>query len=231
MGRGLVEPVNDFRLTNPASHPELLDELANDFREHDCDLRDTIRQIVTSDAYARRSQPAAGDPTDGRFYSHAMVRPLAPEVLADAISDVLDIKETYGDAAPGTRAIDLVDANVESRSLDVLGRCAGQTECESGAGSTGELSQQLHLMNGPLLNARIASQDGRLDRLLAADADAGAIIDEFYLVALGRRPSPAEQAFWRNHLRRNGHDAAEWRRKLEDFVWAILSCDEFTHIH
>ena len=127
MGRGLVEPVDDFRSTNPATHPELLTELADDFVAHDYDLRWTLRRIALSKAYARSSNALPQNKSDDRFYSHALKKPLAPEVLADAISDVLGVPGAYGDEPEGTRSVSLFDPNTESDALDILGRCARET--------------------------------------------------------------------------------------------------------
>ncbi|MEO2035661.1 MAG: DUF1549 domain-containing protein, partial [Planctomycetaceae bacterium] len=105
MGRGLVEQTDDFRDTNPATHPELLNLLAEDFIEHGYDLRHSLRRISLSAAYARSSTTLPDNEADDRFYSHALIQPLESEVLADAITDVLDIPEQYGDEPIGTRAV------------------------------------------------------------------------------------------------------------------------------
>ena len=120
MGRGLVEPVDDFRSTNPATHPELLTELADDFVAHGYDLRWTLKRIALSAAYARSANTLPQNATDDRFYSHALQKPLESEVLADAISDVLGVPDVYGNEPKGTRAISLFDPNTESDALDIL---------------------------------------------------------------------------------------------------------------
>ena len=230
MGRGLVEPVDDFRATNPATHPSLLDKLAEDFVANDYSLRHTLRRIASSAAYARSANATEGNKDDDRFYSHAIRRPLGPEVLADAISDVLGVDDKYGDQPMGTRAVALIDPKTPSRTLDVLGRCGREVSCESTPESAGGLPQKLHLFNGEMLNARIAAEGSRLQRLLAKGKDAADVISDFYLSALARLPTPAESRHWRNEiaqLRSTEEEAAF----LEDFVWGLMTCEEFVTNH
>lgn len=230
MGRGLVEPVDDFRATNPPTHPQLLDALAEDFEEHGYRLRRTLRLIATSSSYARQAAATGADALDDRFYSHHLRTPLGPEVLADAYSDVLGIPELYGEEPPGTRAVSLVDPETPSRSLDVLGRCGRVDSCEAEGQSTAGLPRSLHLFNGPLLNARIGAPGGRLDRLIARGAGPMQVVDAFYLAALGRHLSGEERRFWADRLDEQ-RPAAEQRAILEDMVWGLLASTEFRSNH
>ena len=230
MGRGLVEPADDFRATNPATHPVLLDRLADDFVEHGFRLRHTLKRIALSAAYARSANALPGNRTDDRFYSHAAWQPLEPEVLADAISDVLGVPDTYGESPRGTRAVTLVDPTTRSRSLDILGRCGRDESCESSTASAGGLPQKLHLFNGPLINARIRVPGSRLSKLLAAGKSPNEIVGEFYLVALGRHPNKRETRHWKKQL--DAITTADGKREfLEDFVWGLLCCREFVTNH
>ena len=230
MGRGLVEPVDDFRATNPATHPELLNQLAADFVAHDYSLRHTLKVIATSAAYARSANAVPQNKDDDRFYSHAIRRRLEPEVLADAISDVLGVAGQYGKNSPGTRAVALIDPKTPSRTLDVLGRCGREESCESSSGAVGGLPQKLHLLNGELLNARIAANGSRLRKLLAAGTTPMQIVDEFYFVALSRRPTKQETRHWKKQLSSIETPVAQ-RAFLEDFVWGLMTCDEFVTNH
>lgn len=230
MGRGLVEPVDDFRSTNPATHPELLTTLADDFVAHDYDLRRTLKRIALSAAYARSANTLPRNATDNRFYSHALQKPLESEVLADAISDVLGVPDVYGDEPEGTRAVSLFNPNTESEALDILGRCGRETSCESSAGATDGLQRKLHLFNGDLLNARIGVPGSRLDRLIAADKLPMEIVNEFYLAALSRHPTETEQQFWEQHIDVSA-SANSQRAVLEDMVWSLLTCNEFVTNH
>ena len=230
MGRGLVEPVDDFRSTNPATHPELLTTLADDFVAHGYDLRRTLRRIALSAAYARSANTLPQNTTDDRFYSHALPKPLAPEVLADAISDVLGVPDTYGNEPEGTRAVSLSDPNTESDALDILGRCGRETSCETSTAAIGGLQRKLHLFNGDLLNARIGVPDSRLDRLMSIGRSPMEIVNEFYLAALSRHPTDTEQQFWKQHIDVKT-SANSQRAILEDMVWSLLTCNEFVTNH
>ena len=231
MGRGLVEPVDDFRSTNPATHPELLTELASDFVAHGYDLRRTLRRIALSDAYARSANVLPQNATDDRFYSHALQKPLEPEVLADAISDVLGVSDTYGSEPEGTRAVSLFNPNTESDALDILGRCGRETSCETSTAAIGGLQRKLHLFNGNLLNARISVSGSRLAGLVLAGKSPMAIVDEFYLAALSRYPTDDERQFWQQKLVDKETTPNAQRALLEDFVWSLMTCHEFQTNH
>ncbi len=230
MGRGLVEPVDDFRSTNPATHPELLTALADDFVAHGYNLRWTLRQIALSDVYARSSHALSQNKSDDRFYSHALKRPLSPEVLADAISDVLGIPDSYGNEPLGTRAVSLFNPNTESEALDILGRCSRETSCENSDSAIDDLQRKLHLFNGNLLNARIGVQDSRLDKLISQNKSPKEIVTEFYIAALSRYPTDKDSAFWEQHIDFN-EAANSQRTLLEDMVWSLLTCNEFVTNH
>ena len=230
MGRGLVEPVDDFRSTNPATHPELLLELAEDFVLHGYDLRHTLKRIAMSDAYARSANTLPENVNDDRFYSHALKKPLPPEVLADAISDVLDVPDLYGNEPEGTRAVALIDPDTQSDALDILGRCVRESSCETTNASTDGLKRKLHLFNGELLNARIGVIGGRLDKLIESDKLPMEIIEVFYLAALSRHPTESERVFWKQHIDVYA-SAASQQRVLEDIVWSLLTCNEFVMNH
>ncbi|MBW3543476.1 MAG: DUF1553 domain-containing protein, partial [Planctomycetes bacterium] len=230
MGRAFVEPVDDLAQTNPATHPELLDVLARDFVEHGCDFRRTLRLIATSDAYGRSARTLAGNAADEMFYSHALVRPLEAEVLADAISDATGVPEAYGDEPAGTRAIQHFSPTIASPALDILGRCDRTDSCEVGAGAAGSLSKTLHVLNGPLLNRRLAAAEGWLQTRLRAGADDGSTLEEAYLRTLSRLPSDEERDFWRTRLTTAG-DEEERQLMWEDLFWSLLSCREFTTNH
>ena len=229
MGRGLVEPADDFRATNPATHPVLLDKLAGDFAGNGHKLRHTLKLIAGSASYARSANATPVNKSDDRFYSHAIRQRLEPEVLADAISDVLGVAERYGDEPSGTRAVTLVNPKTPSLSLDILGRCGRDESCESSA-APGGLPQKLHLFNGPLINARIGVPGSRLSRLVAAGTSPAEIVDQFYLVALSRHPTDRETQHWKKQL--DAITTADGKREfLEDFVWGLLICREFVTNH
>ncbi|WP_149498563.1 DUF1553 domain-containing protein [Roseiconus lacunae] len=233
MGRGLVEPVDDFRATNPATHPQLLRVLAADFVSHGYDLRRTLKQIAISTTFARSGRKS-GTRSDTQFYSHRLSTPMSPEVLADAISDVVGVSEPFGQVAVGTRAIKLIDPETSSTTLDVLGRCDRKSSCEAEVQTGKSLAQKLHLLNGPLLNSRLFAKGSRLDtsfNVYAADpiVDDLEIVDQFYRVALSRPMTSREQTYWKQQ-RHSLEDAAARKAWLEDFVWSLLNSEEFHSI-
>lgn len=230
MGRGLVEPTDDLRATNPATHPGLLDRLAADFSKHGYNLRHTIRLIASSAAYQRSSRPLPENAADDVYYSHALRRPLEAEVMADAIADVTGVTEPFGDQPPGTRAVTLVDPQTPSTTLDVLGRCSRDDTCETAPASTfSSLTTRLHLLNGPLLNKKITSTDGRLHQAVQNGESNEAIVDQFYRRALGRPPTVREAEFWKNELMSDSE--TDRVKRLEDFVWSLLNCQAFVTNH
>ena len=230
MGRGLVEPVDDFRDTNPAMYPDLLDKLAADFEVNGYSLRHTLRLIANSTTYARSANATAENKDDDRFYSHAARRPLEAEVLADAISDVLGIAVKYGNEPDGTRAVMLVNPKTPSPALDILGRCGRDESCENTPSVIGGLPQKLHLFNGALLNARIDAVGSRLNQLHSSGKRPMEIVNAFYLIALNRPPSDQEHKHWSEKLAElKSND--DQRAFLEDFVWGLTTCKEFVTNH
>lgn len=223
LGRGLVEPVDDFRATNPPTHPVLLEKLTADFVEHRYDLRHTLRTIALSSAYERATQPLAANRSDDRYYSHALAKPLSPEVRLDAIRDI--VGAGGGRAA---RAINFIGAAEPAPvGLAELGRCPRTASCEAAGATTSGLAQQLALLNGRLLNEPLARGNGRIAQF--AELPDEQLVSRVYLLALSRPPTENEQTFWRRELR----DAAtaERRAVVEDLVWSLLNCDEFVHNH
>lgn len=229
MGRGLVEPVDDLRSTNPATHPALLDRLARDLVEHRYDLRHTLRVIALSSTYQRSSSTTASNRGDDRFYSHALEKPLSAEVFSDALTTVTGVSESFGTLPLGTRAIALHDISIPAPALDLLGRCSRQGECDEDS-PRGGLTQMLHLINGRLLNDRLTAKEGRLQQVLRSQRSDVAIVQEFYLLALSRPLRPAEQAFWNRHFQ-DARGADERRQLFEDFLWGLLTSREFGTNH
>ena len=230
MGRGLVEPVDDFRSTNPATHPVLLNKLAEDFIEHGYDLRHTLKLIAMSATYARSSITVDGNETDDRFYSHMIQKPMEPAVLADAISDVLGLASQYGSEQYGTRAVELPDGSIRSDALDILGRCDRSKSCEGAPSPTGPLAQRLHLFNGGLLNDRVGAVGSRLDQFIKAEMRPMEIVEDYYQTALNRPPNEQEVRFL-SMLLNPAKSSKEHRNLLGDFVWSIATCKEFVTNH
>jgi hypothetical protein len=236
-GRGLVDPVDDFRSTNPPTHPELLDRLAREFRDHGHDLRFLIRAIVSSRTYQASGRAVEGNRGDRTNYSHSQPRPLDAEVLLDAICDVTGVPEVFttgvsdmaratGQAQLGMRAVQLREPDLfYSRFLELYGRPNRLTLPER-AGKA-DLGQALNALAGSVYNDKLAAPEGRLERLIAKGADNAAIVDEFYLAAFARLPERAESAEIAAALA----SRSDRRQALRDFVWAILASREFVENH
>lgn len=233
MGRGLVEPVDDLRNTNPATHPALLKRLAEDFADHGFDLRHTIELICNSRAYQRETGSPKNPEFHRTYYGNAMLRPLPAEVLADAICEVTGIVEHYAGLPSGTRAIQLHDSKIPSQSLDILGRCSRDESCESESNVAGGLASRLHLLNGPLLNQKIADPESHLQSMIRDNLSTKQIVSFFYDRAFARNPNTEELDYWVNKVdnHREKNDGTIRNQRLEDFVWSILNSKEFTTNH
>lgn len=227
-GRGLIEPADDIRDTNPATHPELLDRFALDFVEHKYSLRHALRRIATSQAYGRTSVPNTRNQADDRFYSHALQRPLEPEVYVDALFDVTGVADNYGDEAHGTRAIQLFDPTIPSEPLDLLGRCSRRASCE-GVTASSALPAKLHQLNGELINRKVTSSKGALEQWIQSKAKDADIFEDFYWRALSRKPTYVERDYWIRQLSELSDGTK--RQGFEDFLWSLLHCSEFASNH
>ncbi len=230
-GRGLVEPVDDFRSANPATHPDLLRALAKDFREHGYDVKHLIARITESRTYQLTSVPNSNNPNDRINYSHHIPRLLDAEVLLDAISQVTGVPEEFensmgGRAPPGTRAIQLRNPDLyPSKFLEKYGRPSRDTLPERNRDPS--LGQSLHMLAGFTYTEKLRQQGSRLELLLAAGSPDSEIIDEFYLAALSRFPKKSEKD------RLNKLFAARSSRDevFTDFLWALLASREFAYNH
>ncbi len=232
MGRGLVEPVNDMRSTNPATHPALLDALGTEFRQHGYSWRYMVRTIVSSEAYARSARAVPANQADDRFYSHALVRPLDPEVLLDALVDVTGVPQRYADLPLGTRAVTLFDSRIPSPQLDILGRCSREESCEEGTPTavTGGLTRKLHLVNGALINGKICHEHGYLNQLLKSRLSREEIVTQLYRTCFSRDPTNLEEEHWQRQWKQSAV-VAERQQWFEDLFWSLLACREFVTNH
>ena len=227
LGRGLVEPEDDLRSTNPATNEPLLDWLAQQVVEHSYDLKAVMRLILNSRVYQLTADPNDTNRDDEQNFSHHYVRRIPAEVLLDAISEVTGSPELFPGRPRGTRAIELWDNRLPSYFLDTFGRSERTSPCECGRSGEPTMAQALHLMNAPEVSAKIGHATGRIARLLRASppiADA-ALIEELTLVTLGRLPTEKErnvaQGLFANTARR---DAAE------DYLWTLLNSYDFLFV-
>jgi hypothetical protein len=224
MGRGIVDPVDDLRATNPPSNGPLLDALADDFRRHGYDLKHLIGTILSSAVYALDSEPHDRNVADTRNFSRHYRQRLRAEDLLDAISDVTGMPDSFAAAPPGSRAAAIWTHRVPSLFLDTFGRPDPNQDppCER----TGDTSvvQALHLMNAPELHKKVTSNDGRAARLAGDKESPRAIVEELYLLTYSRRPTDDEQAVGVSLFEAPNADR---RAAVEDLLWALLNSPEF----
>ena len=193
MGRGLVEPVDDLRETNPASNPELFDALADDFVKHGFDLRHLMHQIVTSQVYQLSSAALPENARDTQYYSHFLVRRMTAEALLDALCQVSGKPEEFPGMPPGFRAVQLPDTHVKSDFMDILGRPPRVITCECERSQEPNMAQALLFINGDLINRKVTADDGLVDKLIKAGKSDPEILDALYWTTVGRAPRPAER--------------------------------------
>lgn len=230
MGRGLVEPVDDLRVTNPATHPELLRSLADDFATHDYSLRHLVRLIATSATWQRAAESEPGSPADSQFCSHALPRPLLPEVLLDAICTVTGVPEQDASGTTIPRFVAASGPQADSAALATLGGCEPGIPCGASAMTAG-LSGLLALINGPVLNEKLRHPGGRVRSVVALEImSSNEIIRLFYQLAFGRRPTAGEQLLWKTEFDQ-AKSVADRQSLTEDMVWSLLTSEEFRTNH
>lgn len=228
-GVGLVERVDDLRVTNPASHEELLNAAAHYLVEQKYDLRALMRLILNSAAYQRSSQTVAGNEPDGRFYSRYYPRRMKAEVLLDALAQVTGAPTEFKDKPRGTRALQLSDSNVESYFLSAFGRPQRVITCDCERTDEPNITQVFHLFNGGTLNGKLQASGNAIDQLLAAGVTDDQLVEEIYLAALSRFPSDAEKQGLVAVLQEA--QGSEKRLAIEDLYWGVLSSREFLFNH
>jgi hypothetical protein len=224
MGRGIVEPVDDLRATNPPTNAALMNVLAEEFRAGKYDLKKLIRTITTSYVYGLSSLPGDHNVTDARNYSrHYRVR-LRAEVLLDAVCDATESPESYDALPPQSRAMALWTHRGNSLFLDAFGRPDPNQDppCERTPDTT--MVQALHLMNAPALHQKVTSDTGRAAKLAASDKSSREIVEELYLASYSRLPTAEELAATEKLF---PTDKAGRRTMTEDLLWALLNSPEF----
>ena len=227
IGRGIVDPVDDFRDSNPASNDELLDALADDFVAHDYDLRHLVRTILNSRTYQLSARSNELNVEDDLYFSHAVAKLLPAEVLLDAISTVTDVSTSFKGLPDGSRATEIPDGQIDNPFLKTFGRPAREIACECERESDSNLSQALQLIGGATVHDKLRDDGGRMHRLADSDLSPSAIIERLYTVALARSPTPLERDAAIAHL-----ESAENRRQaVEDLGWVLINSKEFLFRH
>ncbi len=232
MGRGLIEPVDDLRATNPASNEELLASLTADFVQHNFSLRHLAGTIMSSAAYQRSSRTLPENEKDEAFYSHYILKRLPAEVILDAMSTVTGSPEHFLGVPAGTRALELPDTKVASEFLDIFGRPKREITCECERRQEPSITQALHVLNGSTLNQKVAAPGGTVDSLVTSVVPADEALERMYLSALSRLPTQREKQALLAVLDSGAASADNRKREaLEDILWSLLSGKEFLFNH
>ncbi len=228
LGRGLVEPVDDVRATNPPSNPELLDGLASYVAEVKFDLKQVIRTITASSTYQLSSHPNETNERDEQNYSRALFKRLPAEVLLDAICQTTGVSEKFAGVPAGYRAIQLWDNDVSHYFLKLFGRPVRKTACECERNVEASIAQVLHLMNSPEIYGKLNHESGAVAKIENALPQDSALIEELYLNCYSRFPSEDERRVAENYLRAPN---ASRRSAAEDLQWSMLNSLEFIFNH
>ena len=230
MGRGIIQPIDDARSTNPPSNPALLEALSQDFIAHGYDIKHLIRNVCNSLAYRLDSAPHEFNAHDAQTFARFYPRRLTAEVLLDAISQVLEVPTVFaggpGKFPAGTRAIELPDENVPVHFLDVFGRPARDSACECERVDSPALSQALELINSELLQGKLAAKEGYVARLIAQPETPDRNVEDIFLRVFARTPRSEELATAIQFLKDTAPE--EGYRSL---VWSLLATNEFMFNH
>jgi len=228
LGRGLVEPVDDVRATNPPSNPELLDALARQVVEVDFDLKQMIRTITRSRTYQLSSQPNDTNAQDEQNYSRTLLKRLPAEVLLDAVCQTTGIGEKFAGVPAGYRAIQVWDSDVSHYFLKLFGRPVRKTACECERNAEASIAQVLHLLNSPQIHFKLTHEEGAIARLTSSCSDNVNLADELYLTFYSRFPATEERQCAEKYLAERGRDR---RHAAEDLAWSLLNSLEFVFNH
>jgi hypothetical protein len=237
-GRGLVDPEDDLRVSNPPSDEALLDWLVADFIAHRYDVKHLVRTIMNSAVYARSSVPVPGNESDAKFLSHYRVKRLPAEVLLDAIARVTEVPTSFDGYPAGWRSLQLPDSQVASTFLDSFGRPARIATCSCERSAEPSMSQALHLANGGTINEKLRSESSAVAKAVAGKVDDAAVVERLFLSALSRRPTAAERERTIKTLKDATAGVADpkaaavsRRQAVEDLYWAVLTSREFLFNH
>jgi hypothetical protein len=228
MGRGIVDPVDDFRASNPPTNAPLLDWLAQDFIAHGYDLKHLMRTIMRSAVYRQSSLPNATNLADLRNYSRSYRRRLPAETLLDAVCGVTESAEAYSGLPPKTLAKQTWNVKLESQFMDAFGRPNSSAECPCERDAKPSVVQALHLMNSARLQEHLSDDQGRAARLAKTEMPKEQIVEELYLACFSRLPTAMETGL---ALKAFDTEGASRQTAIEDMLWSLLNSAEFVFNH
>jgi hypothetical protein len=227
-GRGLVEPLDDLRVTNPATNEPLLDALAKHLRDSKYDLKAFTRTLLNSRLYQLSERPNASNAADEQNFSHALPRAIPAEVLLDAISQATGVPEKFNGWPEGYRAIQVWDNRMPSYFFRIFGRPVRASVCECERSNEPSIAQALHLMNSEEIMAKVRDRWGTARRLARSNLEPRQVIDELYLGTLSRYPTEKERALM---LRTFAEAGTDREAAAEDVLWALLNTRGFAYNH
>lgn len=227
MGRGLVDPIDDMRETNPPSNPELLEALAKDFTKSKFDVKHMLRTICNSRTYQLSSEPNEFNQHDKQNHARYYARRMIAEVLHDAIDQTTGARTVFNKMSKNARAVDLPHEGFGSYFLDVFDRPPRSSACECARSASANLPQVLHLSMSPEIERKISHSKGRVAQFVERKATAADAVTELYLAAFARTPTARERELAMKYLQAD----ANLRRGLEDLCWALMNTREFMYNH
>lgn len=225
-GRGIVEPVDDIRVSNPPSNPELYKTLGDKLVEYKYDFKQLVRDICNSQTYQRNTERNESNKDDEKNFAHGNVRRIQAEMLLDCISQVTNTKDKFRGLPVGARAVQIADGGTSTYFLTTFGRANRDTVCACDVKTEPTLSQALHMINGDTIQGKIAA-GGMVKQLLDSGKTPPQVIESIYVRALSRRPSPEEL----EKLVATVTQAENPQVGLEDVFWAVLNSREFLFNH
>jgi hypothetical protein len=226
LGRGLVEPIDDMRSTNPPTNVALMQALSRDFRSSGFNVKHLMKTIMNSRLYQLDSQPTPQNAADHRFYSHFKVKRISAEPLLDAIDYSTGTPTKYPNLPLGTRATELPDANYQNTFLVTFGKPKRASVCECERTPDENLAQALHTLNGDVVATKIVDGKGRIATLLAAKKPHDEIVSEIYLATVSRRPTPAEIEASNKFLASSPNP----QEYYQDLLWALINSKQFLFV-
>ena len=226
MGVGVVEPVDDFRVSNPPSNPALLTALGDHLIEYRYDLRQLVRDICNSHAYQRSTETNESNQTDLRNFAYAQPRRMTAETLLDCVCQVTDNPEKLPGLPLGSRAVEIADGRSGTYFLTTFGRAKRESVCACEVRTEPTLSQALHMLNGNTVHSKV-QQGNLVGKMLDAGQSVDEVVDQIYLRCLSRTPTEEERQQIAAIVAGNEKPKAE----LEDVFWAVLNSREFLFNH
>ena len=225
-GRGIIEPVDDIRASNPPSNPALLDALTKDFVAHDFDLRQLMRTIANSRTYQTSLATNEWNLQDTENFSHAMPRRLSAEELMDALAQATGVRPVFPEAPPDTNAEQVTDPHVgKDGFLDLFGRPLRESSCECERRSDLSLPQALNLVNGKTISDAVADANGRIAKAILGGRPDRELVEEMYLASMSRLPNSEEMGKALKYLESGGGRAA----RAQDLLWALVNSKAFLY--